>query len=89
MVARGEFLEYARVFGKHSYARENGWKIAEEGLRSGAGDRCQGARSVKKASGVGGDFILPPIARELERRLREPRQEFRTKRSRDGLAKRA
>jgi len=31
MVGRGEFLEYARVFGKHSYGTpKNGWKRPEQ-----------------------------------------------------------
>lgn len=73
MVASGEFLEYARVFGKHSYGTPKKW--LEESRK-----RCldlvleidvQGAAQVKeKLPESVAIFILPPSRQELERRLR-------------------
>jgi len=73
MVARGEFLEYARVFGKHSYGTPKKWL---EESRSKGSDLVleidvQGAAQVKqKLPESVAIFILPPSRRELERRLR-------------------
>ena len=73
MVARGEFLEYARVFGKHSYGTPKKWL---EESRSKGDDLVleidvQGAAQVKqKLPESVAIFILPPSRRELERRLR-------------------
>src|SRR6266851_470014 len=65
MVARGEFLEYARVFGKHSYGtRKKGLDLVLE-------IDVQGAAQVKeKLPESVAIFILPPSRAELERRLR-------------------
>jgi guanylate kinase len=73
MVARGEFLEYARVFGKHSYGTPKKWL---EESRSKRLDLVleidvQGAAQVKqKLPESVAIFILPPSRQELERRLR-------------------
>jgi guanylate kinase len=73
MVARGEFLEYARVFGKHSYGTPKKW--LEESRKSGLDlvleIDVQGAAQVKeKLRESVAIFILPPSREELERRLR-------------------
>jgi guanylate kinase len=73
MVARGEFLEYARVFGKHSYGTPKKWleESREKGLDLVLEIDVQGAAQVKeKLPGSVGIFILPPSREELERRLR-------------------
>ena len=73
MAAQGEFLEYARVFGKHRYGTPRRW--LEEAHRKGLDlvleIDVQGAEQVKKKlpSAVA-IFILPPARDELERRLR-------------------
>lgn len=73
MVARGEFLEYARVFGKYSYGSPRKW--LEESRRKGLDlvleIDVQGAAQVKeKLPESVAIFILPPSRAELERRLR-------------------
>ena len=73
MVARGEFLEYARVFGKHSYGTPKKW--LEESRRKGLDlvleIDVQGAEQVKrKLPESVAIFILPPSRQELEKRLR-------------------
>jgi guanylate kinase len=78
MVGAGEFLEYARVFGRHSYgtprrvleeARERGFDLVLE-------IDVQGAAQVKqKLPEAVAIFILPPSRPELERRLRERGQD--------------
>ena len=73
MVSRGEFLEYARVFGKHSYGTPKKW--LDESLASGLDlvleIDVQGAAQVKeKLPESVAIFILPPSREELERRLR-------------------
>lgn len=73
MVARGEFLEYAQVFGKHSYGTPKKW--LEESKRRGLDlvleIDIQGAAQVKqKLPESVAIFILPPSREELERRLR-------------------
>jgi guanylate kinase len=73
MVGRGEFLEYARVFGKHSYGTPKKWLDVS---RAKALDLVleidvQGAFQVKqKLPESVAIFILPPSRQELERRLR-------------------
>lgn len=73
MVARGEFLEYARVFGKHSYGTPQKW-LAESkrrGLDLVLEIDVQGAAQVKeKLPESVAIFILPPSRAELEKRLR-------------------
>jgi guanylate kinase len=78
MVARGEFLEYARVFGKHSYGTPKKW--LEESRRKGLDlvleIDVQGAAQVKeKLPESLAIFILPPSRAELERRLRSRAQD--------------
>jgi guanylate kinase len=73
MVARGEFLEYARVFGKHSYGTPKKWLA--ESRRSGKDlvleIDVQGAEQVKrKLPESVAVFILPPSREDLEKRLR-------------------
>jgi guanylate kinase len=73
MIARGEFLEYARVFGRHSYGTPKKW--LEESRRLGLDlvleIDVQGASQVKRQLPESAAiFILPPSRQELERRLR-------------------
>jgi guanylate kinase len=95
MVARGEFLEYARVFGKHSYGTPRKW--LEESRKSGLDlvleIDVQGAAQVKeKLPESVAIFILPPSREELERRLRSRGQDSdeeiarRLAKSRDEIA---
>jgi guanylate kinase len=95
MVARGEFLEYARVFGKHSYGTPRKW--LEESRRKGLDlvleIDVQGAAQVKeKIPESVAIFILPPSREELERRLRSRGQDSgeeiarRLAKSRDEIA---
>jgi len=73
MVARGEFLEYAQVFGKNWYGTPRKW------LEEAAAQQkdlvleidVQGAQQVKqKLPGAVAMFVLPPSRAELERRIR-------------------
>jgi len=78
MVGRGEFLEYARVFGKYSYGTPNKW--LEESRRRGLDlvleIDVQGTAQVKeKLPESVAIFILPPSREELERRLRNRGQD--------------
>src|SRR5215470_9573463 len=78
MVSRGVFLEYARVFGKHSYGTPKKW-LAESranGLDLILEIDVQGAAQVKeKLPESVAVFILPPSREELERRLRSRGQD--------------
>src|SRR5579863_5831689 len=78
MVARGEFLEYARVFGKHSYGTPKKWldESRARGLDLVLEIDVQGAAQVKeKLPESVAIFILPPSHAELERRLRSRAQD--------------
>jgi guanylate kinase len=78
MVARGEFLEYARVFGKHSYGTPKKWleESRKRGLDLVLEIDVQGAAQVKeKMPESVAIFILPPSREELERRLRSRGQD--------------
>ena len=78
MVSRGEFLEHARVFGKHSYGTPKKWLEVsrEKGLDLVLEIDVQGAAQVKeKLPGSVAIFILPPSRAELERRLRSRGQD--------------
>src|SRR3981189_824715 len=78
MVARGEFLEYARVFGKHSYGTPLKWleESRKKGLDLVLEIDVQGAAQVKKKLPESlAIFILPPSREELERRLRSRGQD--------------
>jgi guanylate kinase len=73
MASRGEFLEYARVFGKHLYGTPRRWieEAARKGLDLVLEIDVQGAEQVKaKLPAAVSIFILPPAREELERRLR-------------------
>ena len=73
MVQRGEFLEYAQVFGKHSYGTPKKWleESRKKGLDLVLEIDVQGAAQVKqKLPESVAIFILPPSREELERRLR-------------------
>ncbi|MGB0036556.1 MAG: guanylate kinase [Candidatus Acidiferrales bacterium] len=73
MVARGDFLEYAQVFGKNWYGTPRKWI---EEARAKEKDLVleidvQGALQVKqKLPGAVALFVLPPSRAELERRIR-------------------
>ena len=78
MVQRGEFLEYARVFGKHSYGTPRKWleESRKKGLDLVLEIDVQGAEQVKqKIPESVAIFILPPSREELERRLRNRGQD--------------
>ena len=78
MVQRGEFLEYARVFGKHSYGTPRKWleESRKKGLDLVLEIDVQGAEQVKqKLPESVAIFILPPSREELERRLRNRGQD--------------
>ena len=78
MVARGEFLEYARVFGRHSYGTPRKWleESRKRGLELVLEIDVQGAAQVKeKLPESVAIFILPPSREELERRLRSRGQD--------------
>jgi guanylate kinase len=73
MVSRGEFLEYARVFGKHSYGTPKRWldEARSKGLDLVLEIDVQGAAQVKeKLPESVAIFIVPPSPQELENRLR-------------------
>ena len=95
MVSRSEFLEYARVFGKHSYGTPKKWleESRKKGLDLVLEIDVQGAAQVKeKLPESAAIFILPPSREELERRLRDrgqdPDEEIarRLARARDEIA---
>src|SRR5881397_757570 len=91
MVARGEFLEYARVFGKHYYGTPLKWleESRKKGLDLVLEIDVQGAAQVKqKLPEFVAIFILPPSRAELERRLRDRGQDSNEEIARR-LAKRA
>jgi guanylate kinase len=78
MVSRGEFLEYARVFGRHSYGTPKKWleESHTRGLDLVLEIDVQGAAQVKeKLPESVAIFILPPSRAELERRLRSRGQD--------------
>jgi guanylate kinase len=73
MVKRGEFLEYARVFGKHSYGTPKKWLEESRALGKDLVLEIdvQGAAQVKqKLPESIAIFILPPSRQVLEQRLR-------------------
>ena len=95
MVQRGDFLEYARVFGKHSYGTPKRWleESRKKGLDLVLEIDVQGAAQVKqKLPESVAIFILPPSREELERRLRNRGQDAddeiarRLARARDEIA---
>ena len=73
MVERGEFLEYAQVFGKNWYGTPRKWLVeAQENKKDLVLEiDVQGALQVKrKLPGAVAVFVLPPSRAELERRIR-------------------
>jgi guanylate kinase len=73
MVERGEFLEHARVFGRHSYGTPRKWleEARARGLDLVLEIDVQGAAQVKqKLPSAVAIFILPPSRQELEKRIR-------------------
>jgi guanylate kinase len=73
MVDRGEFLEYARVFGKNWYGTPLKWlsQAREQNLDLVLEIDVQGAQQVKeKFSAAIMIFVLPPSMQDLEQRLR-------------------
>ncbi|GAC1632426.1 MAG: guanylate kinase [Candidatus Acidiferrum sp.] len=78
MISRGEFLEHARVFGKHAYGTPKKWleESQQKGLDLVLEIDVQGAAQVKeKLPESVAIFILPPSRAELERRLRSRGQD--------------
>ena len=78
MVERGEFLEHAQVFGKHSYGTPKKWleESKAKGFDLVLEIDVQGAAQVKqKLPESIAIFILPPSRAELERRLRSRGQD--------------
>ena len=72
-VRAGEFLEHARVFGKHQYGTPRRWldEAQRKGLDLVLEIDVQGAEQVKqRLPHAVAIFILPPAKAELERRLR-------------------
>jgi len=73
MVERGEFLEHARVFGKHSYGTPKKWLDEARARKKDIVLEIdvQGAEQVrKKVPECVAIFIVPPSRRELEQRIR-------------------
>jgi len=73
MVARGEFLEYAQVFGKNWYGTPRKWLDEASAQKKDLVLEIdvQGALQVKqKLPGAVAIFVLPPSRAELERRIR-------------------
>jgi guanylate kinase len=78
MVARGDFLEYAQVFNKHSYGTPKKWldESRRRALDLVLEIDVQGARQVKeKLPESIAIFILPPSRQDLELRLRSRGQD--------------
>ncbi|TDR81353.1 guanylate kinase [Paludibacterium purpuratum] len=72
MISRGDFLEYAEVYGNY-YGTSRGWIRSQlaEGHDILLEIDWQGARQVRQAFPEAvGIFIVPPSIEELERRLR-------------------
>jgi len=73
MVERGEFLEYAQVFGKNWYGTPRKWLEQAQAEKKDLVLEIdvQGALQVKrKLPGAVAVFVLPPSRAELERRIR-------------------
>lgn len=73
MVERGEFLEYAQVFGKNWYGTPRKWLEEAQTRKKDLVLEIdvQGALQVKqKLPGAVAVFVLPPSRAELERRIR-------------------
>jgi len=73
LVERGEFLEYAQVFGKNWYGTPRKWLERAQAEKKDLVLEIdvQGALQVKqKLPGAVAVFVLPPSRAELERRIR-------------------
>jgi guanylate kinase len=73
MVERGDFLEYAQVFGKNWYGTPRKWLDEAQAQKKDLVLEIdvQGALQVKqKLPGAVAVFVLPPSRAELERRIR-------------------
>jgi len=73
MVERGDFLEYAQVFGKNWYGTPRKWLDEAQAQKKDMVLEIdvQGALQVKqKLPGAVAVFVLPPSRAELERRIR-------------------
>lgn len=73
MVAAGEFLEYAQVFGKNWYGTPGKWldEARKQNKDLVLEIDVQGALQAKsKVPGAIAIFVLPPSSAELERRIR-------------------
>lgn len=86
MVKRGEFLEYAQVFGKNWYGTPRRWlrEARTKGLDLVLEIDVQGASQVKEKLPTSlAIFIVPPSRQDLERRIRARGQD-----SEDEIARR-
>jgi guanylate kinase len=77
MIARGEFLEHAEIYGQHyGTARARTAALLAEGRDVILDIDWQGARQIKQqAPEAVGIFILPPSLTKLEQRLRARKQD--------------
>lgn len=78
MAERGEFLEHARVFGRHSYGTPRRWleEARARGLDLVLEIDVQGAAQVKRLLPTStAIFVLPPTRQALEDRLRSRGQD--------------
>jgi len=78
MVARGEFLEHAQVFGKNLYGTPKKWldEARKQGKDLVLEIDVQGALQVKeKMPDAVAIFVVPPSREDLERRIRERGQD--------------
>jgi len=77
MIARGEFLEHAEIYGQHyGTARSRTEALRAEGKDVILDIDWQGARQIKRqVPDAVGIFILPPSMTKLEQRLRTRRQD--------------
>jgi guanylate kinase len=78
MVERGEFLEYAQVFGKHWYGTPRKWvdqaraQQADLVLEIDVQGALQAKKNLPEAVAI---FVLPPSAGDLEKRIRDRGQD--------------
>ncbi len=73
MVTRGEFLEYAQVFGKNWYGTPKKWldRARDEGKDLVLEIDVSGAQQVKeKIPGAVAIFVVPPSRADVEQRIR-------------------
>ncbi|HVS17324.1 MAG TPA: guanylate kinase [Planctomycetota bacterium] len=77
MIARGEFLEHAEIYGQHyGTARTRTAAIRAQGRDVILDIDWQGARQIRQqAADAIGIFILPPSITKLEQRLRARKQD--------------